>query len=232
MLKKNRKWSYTMKTLFILFQLIFFVVIIATPLSITGQESILFKKKKLAILAIDFDSILSVDTQNDVRSAIYNNLVSEDSLIILNEREVKAKLALHAINPTKLDNVEGYILAGHALDVDYILTGSIEKIGNLLDVIFNVFTMPKGIKKEILITNTLDAFINNEIPKMTGEIRQTLNLTPTKITEQKSNKKAFFLLGGAALLGGVTYAILSGGSSSGTELLSDPVLPGPPGTDE
>lgn len=160
-------------------------------------------KKKLAVLKITFEDFSEQD-KDTVNTTFYQYLSRDKRLTVMTETQVRNNLIPLGIDPSEIDDEAGYIRAGQVLNVDYVLVGNMDKIGNFVEVTFRVFTMPRGMQKKYPGGKTLDLLIKEEIPNIIKLIHQDLVPGETKEPGKKSAWR-WIAIGGAA--GGVASAI-------------------------
>lgn len=195
-------------------------------------------KKKLAVLRIEYDAF-SPEDKELVDKALNEQLSQEGRITVISEAEVRQKLITLGIKPSEIDSQEGYIQTGQILQVDYVLVGSLDKIGDFVEVTFRVFTMPRGSQKQYPGGKTLEILVREEIPKMVKNMYNDMDLTitgseqkvrlPVARTEPGPSKKKppwkLIALGGVASSLVTAFIIVSGEGSAGA---GDEGLPIPP----
>ncbi len=213
-------------------------------------------KKKLAVLKITYTEFTPAE-QGRVNAAFYESLARNGPLEIITEARARELLLPSGLAPEELQSEADYLAAGRSLQVDYVLVGAMEKVGDFVEVTFRAFTLPRGAQKEYPGGKTMDLFVQQEIPKMVALIQNDLAppLLPAETTaartkpdtlrapitkssqrqpaippEKKSAKRRklpWLALGGVAVGGGIAAAVLLG--SGGEEEKPAPrVLARPP----
>ena len=207
----------------------FLLVILANciflPLRLFAQE----EKLKLAVLRISYDAF-SQDEQTTVNEAFYDYLSQNDQLEVMAESEASERLISVGIRPSEISSEQGYITAGQVLQVDYVLIGNMDKIGDFVEVTFRTFKMPAGSQRRYPGGKTLDMLVKEELPSIVKLIYQDIGLEPEAIQiplpieEEKQPEPGpeikpggkppwvLIALGGA---GGVIAAVLLAGGGGG-----------------
>jgi hypothetical protein len=216
-------------------------ILIARGISVTEAQA-QQQKKKVAILHIDFKAGFSEADRSRIRARLHQQMALGDSLEIVSEAKVREQLISDGIDPAVLRTVGEYTEAGRTLKVDYVLVGKMEKLGDLLDVSFQIYPTPKdftGIKK----IRTVEAFIEEEIPEIARDIRKRILpiivvVGPEPPVQEpaeqdtlkgKKSKKSFFIIGAVILAGTsvVVWQTLSDGPKNGEKPVGLPIPPSP-----
>ena len=152
--------------------------------ALPAQESTT-PKQKLAVLRITYDSF-SDQEKEMVNKTFYDSLARDDRIIVMTENEAREQLIPLGIEPAEIANEQGYIAAGRILEVDYILVGTMDKIGDFVEVTFRTFKMPRGTQKRYPGGKTLDMLVKEEIPNIINLIYNDLDLPkrPVESTAQ------------------------------------------------
>jgi len=209
------------------------------------QEAAEPQPTKLAVLRISYEAF-SENEKQLVEQTFYEHLAQGGKIEVVSEQEAKDKLIPLGINPAEINDEAGYIHAGQVLNVDYVLVGNMDKIGDFVEVTFRLFKMPRGTQKRYPGGKTLDMLVEEEIPNIVdliyrdmGLLQQTTEKTTIKIPTpeeaaeeitQKKDKKSLWpwiAVGGAAVGGAAAVFFLSSGGNdgNGTDI---PALPRPP----
>lgn len=206
------------------------------------QEAAKPKPTKLAVLRISYEAFTESQKQL-VQQTFYEHLAQGGKVEVVSEQEAKDKLIPLGINPAEINDEAGYIHAGQVLNVDYVLVGNMDKIGDFVEVTFRMFKMPRGTQKRYPGGKTLDMLVEEEIPNIIdliyrdmGLTQQTTETTTIKIPAEeeaskeitrKEDKKSFWpwiAVGGAAVGGAAAFFLLKESEGS----VAPPALPPPP----
>jgi hypothetical protein len=205
-------------------------------------------EKKLAVLKVTYTDFTQQEREM-VNQTFYKDIAKGDRMSVITEQEARQALIPLGIDPAEITDEAGYIRAGQVLNVDYVLVGAMDKIGNFVDVTFRLFTMPRGTQKRYPGGKTLDILVKEEIPNIINLIYRDLGVQeeqdmgemevplPEDATEteeikplQEKKKGPPWLLigmGGAAIAVSAAFLLPSGGSAEkGGETVQS--LPRPP----
>ncbi len=111
-----------------------------------AQEAPAKKKLKLAVLRIAYESFSEQERQL-VNQRFYSNLKKDQRVQVMTEAEVRERLVPLGIDPGEITNEQGYTMVGRLLEVNYVLVGTMDKIGDFVEVTFRTFKMPSGTHK-------------------------------------------------------------------------------------
>lgn len=180
---------------------------------LSSQET----KKKVAVLKITYEAFSPAE-QNKVNSAFYSSLAQDKRIALMAEIQAQNELMARGIDAAELNEQEGFIRAGQVLRVGYVLVGKMEKVGDFVEVTFQLFAVPRALPKVHRAGKAIDLLVQEEIPKIVDQIKRDLGLEPP----QKGAKKwPWLALGGVTI--GIAIALLIPG-----EYPAPPDLPGPP----
>ena len=167
---------------------IFIVLLILITNSITtAQAAAQGEMMRLAILRIGLEDF-SEEEREKVNQAFYKHLEKDERISILSEAQARSSLIPLGIEPYEISDVIGYVHAGQILNVDFVIVGNMDKIGDFVEVTFRVFSMPKGLQKRYPGGKTFYILINEEIPKIVNMIYDYMNLQKQTIVEKIYNK--------------------------------------------
>ena len=125
---------------------IFFQACVTTGGDFVKTQSQIAEKLKLAVLKITYDAF-SDEEKERVNQSFYKYLAQDERMTVITEAETRKKFIPLGIDPSEITSEAGYITAGQVLQVDYVLIGNMDKIGDFVEVTFRTFKMPRGTQK-------------------------------------------------------------------------------------
>ena len=224
--------------------LIFFQMYLLSQLALAQESRPQVQKLKLVVLRITYDAFTEEEKET-VNQKFYQDLAKHERVMVITETEAREKLIPLGIDPSEITSEAGYITTGQVLNVNYVLVGNMDKVGDFVEVTFRVFTMPKGSQKRYPGGKTLDLLVKEEIPNIINLIYRDIGLEekpeetkvqppvpkkdPAEPSPQMKPRKGLpwklIAIGGAA--GGLLTAYLVSSSGGGGPTTTQ-ALPRPP----
>ncbi len=197
---------------------------------INGAHAQAKPKVKLAVFRITFIEVAETE-QERLRATLYEHLRQDQRTELRTEAESRAQLVALGKRPEDMNQDADYLEAARYLQVDYILLGHFEKIGNFVRTNFRIFPRPTGTDSTYEGGQLNDMLAQEEIPKIQrfihGSVIPPIEEEPLVEKNERKRKWPWLVLGGVGVGGGVALAALLGPDKTEKEapLPRPPIVP-------
>lgn len=184
-------------------------------------------KVKLAVFRVTFIEIAEAE-QERLRATLYEHLRQDERTELRTETESRAVLVALGKRPEDMTQDADYLEAARYLQVDYVLLGNFEKIGNFVRTNFRIFPRPTGTDSTYEGGQLNDMLVQEEIPKIQrfihGSVMPAMAEEEPVVENKKKRKWPWLVLGGVGVGGGLTLVALLGPKETDVEPLPRPPI--------
>jgi TolB-like protein len=203
--------------------LLFTFIALHGPLLAQVKQAQSTKKLNIAVLDFDARGGLTKEEAASLSDIFQSRLVSTNEFTVVDRNRIKAILSEQGFQQSEAcSQVECIADVGRILKVDRMFAGTIGKIGSLFNIniqVIDVTTAAVTTGASRQYSGAIEDLASEIIPEMAAEIANGLTGKDVKVVSTTSGGGTSWLwyLGGAAVIGGVAYAVLGGKSAGETQ---------------
>jgi TolB-like protein len=198
------------------FVLIVYLTSIVVPLSFSQEKRLRAKKINLAVLDFEARGGVSKEDAASLSDAFQGKIIETGEFIVVDRNRIKSILQEQGFQQSEAcSQVECIVEVGKILKVEKMFAGTIGKVGRIYTVnvqLIDVATAEIMQNKSRNHEGEIEELLTDVIPELAGEMASELTgkeIEVTSGTTGRSSSWLWYVLGGAAVAGGVAAVALS-----------------------